>query len=71
MFSGKLSIGTGESRKIMNFLGIHNEDGETVQYIEGTLRIGRDESNPDFEYRINGTMTPDGDNYIVALHGER
>ena len=48
-----------------------NEDGETVQYIEGTLRIGRDESNPDFEYRINGTMTPDGDNYIVALHGER
>ena len=78
MFNGKLNIDTGESRRIMNLLASWEtieerggEDGETVQYIEGTLGIGRDEFNPDFEYRINGTMTPDGDNYLVALHGER
>ena len=78
MLSGKLSVDTGESRRIMNLLASWQtveerggEDGETVQYIEGTLGIGREEFNPDFEYRINGTMTSDGDNYLVALHGER
>ena len=78
MLSGKLSVDTGESRRIMNLLASRqtveergSEDGETVQYIEGTLGIGREEFNPDFEYRINGTMTPEGDNYLAALHGER
>jgi hypothetical protein len=78
IFSGKLSVDTGESRRIMNLLASWEtieeragEDGETVQFIEGTLGIGRDEFNPDYEYRINGTMTPDGDNYLVVLHGER
>jgi hypothetical protein len=46
-------------------------EGETTQYIEGTLGIGREEFNPDFEYRINGTITSEGDNYLVVLHGER
>jgi hypothetical protein len=41
------------------------ERGETIQYIEGTLGIGRDEFNPDYEYRINGTMTSDGENYLL------
>lgn len=78
MFHGKLNIDTGETRRIMNLLASWEtieerggEDDEAVQYIEGTLGIGRDEFNPDYEYRINGTMTPDGENYIVALHGER
>jgi hypothetical protein len=78
IFTGKLSVDTGESRRIMNLFTSWetveeraSEDGETIQYIEGTLGIGRDEFNPDYEYRINGTMTSDGENYLVALHGER
>ena len=78
MVSGKLRIDNGESSRIMNLLASWQTveergsgDGETVQSIEGTLGIGREEFNPDFEYRINGTMTSDGENYIVALHGER
>jgi hypothetical protein len=78
IFTGKLSVDTGESRRIMNLFSSWetveeraNEDGDTIQYIEGTLGIGRDEFNPDYEYRINGTMTSDGENYLVALHGER
>jgi hypothetical protein len=78
MLSGKLSVDAGESRRIMNLLASwqtveerESEDGETVQYIEGTLGIGREEFNPDFEYRINGTITSEGDNYLVVLHGER
>jgi hypothetical protein len=78
MLSGQLRIDTGESSRIMNLLASWQtvedrggEDGETVQYVEGTLGIGRGEFNPDFEYRINGTMTSDVENYLVALHGER
>jgi hypothetical protein len=47
------------------------EGGEKIQVIEGTLGLGRDVINPEFDYRVNGTMTSDGSNYIVALHGER
>jgi hypothetical protein len=78
LFSGKLRVSTDESSRIMDLLASWetveeraNEEGETIQYIEGTLAIGRDVTNPEFDYRINGTMTPDGDNYLVALHGER
>jgi hypothetical protein len=47
------------------------EDGEQIQMIEGTFGIGRNPIDPEFDYRINGTMTSDGSNFIVALHGER
>jgi hypothetical protein len=77
-FSGKLRIDDGESTKIMNLLASwhtieerEDENGELTKYIEGTLGIGREEFNPDFEYRTNGTMTPDGENLALALHGER
>jgi hypothetical protein len=63
----EMSVGTGEIRKIVNL----GEDGEAEQYIEGTLGIGRVEFNPDHEYRIDGTMTSEEENYLVALHGER
>jgi hypothetical protein len=74
---GKLRIDTGDSTKIMNLLASWQTveetegEGETTQYIEGTLGIGQEEFSPDFEYRINGTMTSDGENYLVTLHGER
>jgi hypothetical protein len=78
ILTGKLRIDTGDSSKIMDVFGPWEtieertgEDGETVQVVEGTFGIGRNPIDPDFEYRINGTMTSDGDNYLVALHGER
>jgi hypothetical protein len=76
--SGKLRIDDGESTKIMNLNANwqpieerEGEDGETIQIIVGTIGIGREQFNPDFEYRINGILTSDESNYIVALQGER
>jgi hypothetical protein len=75
---GKLRIDTGESSRILDLSTSwetveerEGANGETVQYIEGTLAIGQDVTSSEFEYRINGTMTQDGDNYLVVLHGER
>ncbi|MGI9012476.1 MAG: hypothetical protein ACR2F1_15000, partial [Nitrososphaeraceae archaeon] len=44
-------------------------DGETVQVIEGDLGIGRDEFSPENKYQINGTLTTDGDDYLLAIKG--
>ena len=53
--AGKLKIDTDGSSKIMNVFADWEtveekvgEGGETVQYIEGTFGIGRDEFNPSF-----------------------
>jgi|SRR5215207_1231947 len=78
ILTGKLRIETGDSSKIMDVLAPWStveertgEGSEKIRVIEGTFGLGRDPVNPDFEYRINGTMIPEGSNYIVALHGER
>lgn len=78
ILTGKLRIDTGDSSKIMNVFAPWDtieertgENGERIQFIEGRFGLGRDVINPEFDYRVNGTMTSDGDNYIVALQGER
>lgn len=78
--TGKLKVDTGDVSKIMDVYAPWEtveertgEDGELIRVIEGTFGIGGDPmaGNPDFDYRINGTMISDGSNYIVALQGER
>ena len=46
-----------------------NKNGETVQVIEGTLDAGTDPANPDYQSEINGTLTPDGSDLILEIHG--
>lgn len=75
---GKLKVDTGESKKVMN---IHaswekveerqNEDDEIIYVIEGDLGIGRNEFSPENKYQINGTLTPDDDEYILELTGRK
>ena len=71
--SGKLNIISGDSTKIMNVYATWQafEEREKIQFIEGTFGIERDISNPEFDYRINGTMTSVGDNYVLVLQGEK
>jgi hypothetical protein len=78
ILTGKLRIQAGDSSKIMDVFAPWStveertsEDGKKIQFIEGTFGLGRDLINPDFDFRTNGTMMPEGSNYIVALHGER
>ena len=45
------------------------QNGETVQVIEGTLDTGTDPVDPEYQSEINGTLTPDGSDRILEIHG--
>jgi hypothetical protein len=68
-------INTGESKKIFDlratWKAVEERDvnGELSQLIERTLSIGRDVFNPQFEYDINGTLTKDGNGYLLQVLG--
>jgi hypothetical protein len=74
--TGKFKVDTGESKKVMNLRASwetveerETPDGETVNVIEGTFGVGKNQFNPEHEYQITGTLTPDGDGYILEAKG--
>lgn len=74
--TGKFKIDTGESKKVMNMRADWEtieerelEDGKTIQIIEGMFGVGRNELNPEHEYKINGILTPDNDDYLLEARG--
>jgi hypothetical protein len=74
--TGKFKVDTGESKKIMNMRADwetveerESADGETVRVIEGELGIGRNQYSPENKYQINGTLTTDGDEYLLEVKG--
>ena len=78
VMTGKFKVDTGESTKVMNMRSSwetvekrETADGETARVIEGTLGIGRNEFSPANEFQINGTLTPDGDVYILEVKGRK
>ena len=75
---GKFTVDTGESTKVMNMRASwetveerESPEGEAIRVIEGTLGIGRNEFSPANEFQINGTLTPDGDVYILEVQGRK
>ncbi|MGI8831430.1 MAG: hypothetical protein ACR2IS_02190 [Nitrososphaeraceae archaeon] len=77
--TGKLKINTGNITKIMdltaNWAAVEERivSGQTVQVIEGTMGIGVGSAqySPENQYRINGTLTPYGQDAILALQGSK
>jgi hypothetical protein len=73
--NGKLNVETGDTTRILDLsvfwhaVEERQQDGETVQVIEGTLDASRDPTNPEYQSEINGTLTPDGNDFILELHG--
>lgn len=74
--TGKFKVDTGESKKIMNMLANwetveerETPDSETILVIEGNFGVGRNQFSPENKYQINGTLTPDGDVYILEAKG--
>lgn len=71
---GKLRVDTGDSTKIMDIYADwqtveeREQDGKTVHVIEGELRLG-DLNKPEYDSQINGTLVPDGNNFILELTG--
>ena len=75
---GKFTVDTGESTKVMNMRASwetveehESLDGEAIRVIAGTLGIGRNQFSPANEFQIIGTLTPDGDVYILEVQGRK
>lgn len=75
--TGKLNVDTGKSTRILNMnidwqtVEEREQDGDTVQVIEGTFGAGREQYNPDYQAQINGTLAPDGNDLVLEVHGSR
>ena len=75
--AGRVTIDTGETKKAMEMRASwktvkeHEKNGENVQVLEGTLELGISQFRQDNEYKINGTLTTDGENYILEVKGTR
>jgi len=73
---GKLRIDTGDSTKIMDLYADlqtveeRQQDGKTVQVIQGELITSLGDINkPNYQSLINGTLVPDGNDFILELIG--
>jgi hypothetical protein len=74
--TGKFKVDTGISKNLMNLSSIWKavkeleKDGETIQVIEGTLKIGKDLFVPEHEYQINGTLSTYNNGYLLEIKGK-
>jgi hypothetical protein len=73
----KLKTDTGSTTKIRDLwidwaaMEEREEGGQIVQVIEGQLKIGNDLFRPENKYQFNGTLTPYGQDFIVAIQGSK
>jgi hypothetical protein len=75
--SGKLRINSGMTTQIKD-LGIswsaveeRIEAGQRVQAVEGSPTVGNDRTGQENRYQTNGTLTPYGQDLILAIQGSR
>lgn len=75
ILTGKLRINSGGTTMIRDFYADwaaveeHIEGGQIVQVIEGKLTLGTDRFGPENRYQINGTLTPYGQDLLLAIQG--
>jgi hypothetical protein len=76
MLSGTLKVDTGNLtgtillNAVWHTVGEREQEGQTVQLIEGTLGAGSDLSiAPEYQSQINGTLASNGENLILEAHG--
>jgi hypothetical protein len=75
--AGRITIDTGGIKQAMEMrtswktVEEIEKNGENVQVIEGTLELGISQFRQDNEYKIRGTLTTDGENYILEVKGTR
>ena len=73
--AGRITIDTGESKKVMELRASWKtvkeieKNGENVKIINGILELGISQFRPDNKYQINGTLTTDGDGYLLEVKG--
>ena len=71
--TGRITIDTGDSK---NMIELHaswktveetEKNGENVKVIKGVLDLGISQFNPENKYQINGTLTKQGENYLLEV----
>ena len=75
--AGRITIDAdaGESKKVMELRGSWKtvkeleKNGENVKVIKGTLELGISQFRPDNEYQINGTLSTEGNDYLLKVTG--
>ena len=79
ILTGKLRINSGETTQIRDLSASWSaieervQGGQTVQFVEGSLGIGigADRFSSENRFQINGTLTPYGQDLILAIQGSR
>ena len=75
LLTGRITIDTGDSK---NMIELHaswktveetEKNGENVKVIKGVLDLGTSQFNPENKYQINGTLTKQGENYLLVVKG--
>ena len=75
LLAGRITIDTGDSK---NMIELHaswktveetEKNGENVKVIKGVLDLGISQFNPENKYQINGTLTKQGENYLLEVKG--
>jgi hypothetical protein len=75
--TGKFIIDTGISKNLMNLTSYWkavkelDKDGETIQIIDGTLKVSKNAFVPEQEYQINGTLSSDNDGYVLEVKSKK
>jgi hypothetical protein len=54
---------------LLHTVEVREQDGGTIQIIEGTLDAGNDPAKPDYQSQINGTLIPGGNTLILDVRG--
>jgi hypothetical protein len=73
--AGRITIDTGESKTMMEVRASWKtikeleENGEIVKVINGILALGTSQFSPENKYQINGTLTKQGENYLLEVEG--
>ena len=73
--AGRITIDTGDSKKMMelraSWMTVDDieKNGENVKVIKGTLDLGTSQFSPENKYQINGTLTKQGENYLLEVKG--
>ena len=75
LLAGRITIDTGEFKKMIELRASWKtveeleKNGETVKVIKGILDLGTSQFSPENKYQINGTLTTDGENYLLEVKG--
>ncbi|MGE5633975.1 MAG: hypothetical protein ACM3VV_01970 [Deltaproteobacteria bacterium] len=73
--AGRITIDTGESKKMMEVRASWKtvqelvKNGENIKVIKGLLDLGTSQFSPENKYQINGTLTKQGENYLLEVKG--